>query len=107
LGGVISTISCQWRGWPKDVQRGVFQPVLLAAFIVINVSMGFAGALTSETVRLYAASLPFLLAGLWGGFKLYGSIDDETFRKSVLLLLQISGLSLILSAGGLLGGKGA
>jgi hypothetical protein len=50
--------------------------------------------------------LPFLLAGLWGGFKLYGSIDDETFRKSVLLLLLISGLSLILSAGGLPGASG-
>jgi uncharacterized membrane protein YfcA len=101
LGGVISTISCQWRGWPKDVQRGVFQPVLFAAFVIINISMGFAGAFTSETFGLYAVGLPFLLAGLWGGFKLYGSIGDETFRKSVLLLLLISGLSLILSASGL------
>jgi hypothetical protein len=31
LGGVISTISCQLRGWTKDVQRAVFQPVLFAA----------------------------------------------------------------------------
>lgn len=107
LGGVISTISCQWRGWPKDVQRGVFQPVLFAAFVVINVSLGFAGAFTPETFGLYAVGLPFLLAGLWGGFKLYGSIDDETFRKSVLLLLLISGLSLILSASGLHGARGA
>ena len=107
LGGVISTISCQWRGWPKDVQRGVFQPVLFASFVVIDVSLGFAGAFTPETVGLYAVGLPFLLAGLWGGFKLYGSIDDETFRKSVLLLLLISGLSLILSAGGLPGASGS
>jgi uncharacterized membrane protein YfcA len=34
LGGVISTISCQWRGWPKDVQRAVFQPILFAAFVL-------------------------------------------------------------------------
>jgi uncharacterized protein len=105
LGGVISTMSCQWRGWPKDVQRGVFQPVLFAAFVVINVSMGFAGALTADTLRLYVIGLPFLLAGLWGGFKLYGAIDDETFRKTVLLLLLISGLSLILSATMWPGGK--
>lgn len=98
LGGVISTISCQWRGWPKDVQRGVFQPVLFLAFVVINVSMAFAGAFNSETLTLYAVGLPFLLAGLWGGFKLYGSIDDETFRKSVLVLLLLSGVSLIWSA---------
>ena len=31
LGGVVSTISCQWRGWTRDVQRAVFQPVLFAA----------------------------------------------------------------------------
>jgi uncharacterized membrane protein YfcA len=98
LGGVISTMSCQWRGWAKDVQRGVFQPVLFAAFVVINLSMAFAGALTADTLQLYVAGLPFLLAGLWGGFKLYGVIEDETFRKTVLLLLLISGLSLILSA---------
>ena len=36
LGGVISTISCQLRGWSKDAQRAVFQPVLLGAFVVIS-----------------------------------------------------------------------
>jgi hypothetical protein len=36
-----------------------------------------------------------MLAGLWSGFKLYGTIDDETFRKVVLVLLMIAGLSLI------------
>jgi uncharacterized membrane protein YfcA len=98
LGGVISTISCQWRGWPKDAQRGVFQPVLFAAFVVINASLGFAGAFTLDTLRLYVVGLPFLLAGLLGGFKLYGAVDDEIFRKVVLLLLLLSGLSLILMA---------
>ena len=28
FGGIISTISCQMRGWTKDAQRAVFQPVL-------------------------------------------------------------------------------
>src|SRR4030081_3704054 len=32
LGGVLSTLSCQLRGWTKDSQRAVFQPVLFAAF---------------------------------------------------------------------------
>jgi uncharacterized protein len=38
LGGVISTISCQLRGWPKNMQRAVFQPVLFVAFVVISIS---------------------------------------------------------------------
>jgi uncharacterized membrane protein YfcA len=95
LGGVISTISCQLRGWPKDAQRAVFQPVLFAAFMVISISMGITGAFTSETVKLYGIGLPFLLVGLWSGFTLYGKIDDETFRKAVLILLLLAGLSLM------------
>jgi uncharacterized protein len=98
LGGVISTVSCQLRGWPKDVQRGVFQPVLFAAFVIISISMAIAGGVTAEALRLYALGLPFLLTGLWAGFKLYGKIDDEAFRKAVLVLLLLSGLSLIVPA---------
>ncbi|WP_246208380.1 hypothetical protein [Bradyrhizobium rifense] len=39
-----------------------------------------------------------MLAGLWIGFKLFGTIDDETFRKVVLVLLLLAGLSLIVTA---------
>jgi uncharacterized membrane protein YfcA len=95
LGGVISTISCQWRGWTRDAQRAVFQPVLFAAFVVISISLGITGALTMETLKLYGLGLPFLLAGLWSGFRLYGKIDDEMFRKVVLILILLAGLSLI------------
>jgi uncharacterized membrane protein YfcA len=98
LGGVISTISCQWRGWTRDVQRAVFQPVLFAAFVVISISMAITGAITSETLKLYGLGFPFMLAGLWSGFKLYGKIDDEAFRKAVLILLLLAGLSLIVPA---------
>jgi uncharacterized protein len=95
LGGVISTISCQWRGWPKDVQRAVFQPVLFSAFVVISISQAVAGAITWDTLVLYGLGIPFMVAGLWSGFKLFGTINDETFRKAVLTLLLFAGLSLI------------
>ncbi|WP_407184283.1 TSUP family transporter [Bradyrhizobium centrosematis] len=97
LGGIISTISCQWRGWPKDVQRAVFQPVLFVAFLVISLSQAAAGTITRETLTLYALGVPFMVAGLWSGFRLFGKIDDETFRKAVLTLLLFAGLSLIVS----------
>jgi len=95
---VVSTISCQWRGWTRDAQRAVFQPVLFGAFVVISISMGITGAFTPETLKLYGLGFPFMLAGLWSGFKLYGMIDDETFRKAVLVLLLVAGLSLIVTA---------
>jgi hypothetical protein len=37
-----------------------------------------------------------MFAGLWSGFKFFGKIDDETFRKTVLVLLLFAGLSLIM-----------
>jgi uncharacterized membrane protein YfcA len=36
------------------------------------------------------------LAGTWLGLKLYGRIDEATFRKIVLALLFVSGAVLIL-----------
>jgi uncharacterized membrane protein YfcA len=100
LGGIISTISCQWRGWSRDKQRSVFQPVLFAAFVIISISQLIAGSYTVETLKLYGIGLPFMVAGIWIGFKLYGTIDDETFRKAVLLLVLLAGVSLIISTSG-------
>jgi uncharacterized membrane protein YfcA len=98
LGGVVSTISCQWRGWTRDAQRAVFQPVLFAAFVVISISLAVTGAFTAETIKLYGLGLPLMLVGIWSGFKLYGKIDDEMFRKVVLILILLAGLSLIVPA---------
>ena len=97
LGGVISTISCQWRGWPKDLQRAVFQPVLFVSFVVISVSQAAAGSITKDTLVLYILGVPFMVVGLWFGFRLFGKIDDEIFRKTVLSLLLFAGVSLIVS----------
>lgn len=98
LGGVISTISCQLRGWPRDMQRAVFQPVLFVAFVVISISQALAGSITRDTLVLYGLGIPFMVGGLWSGFKLFGSINDEMFRKTVLVLLLFAGVSLIVPA---------
>jgi uncharacterized protein len=95
LTGIIVTIWCQLRGWPKDMQRTVSQPVNLAAIVMSTVSLSAAGAVTAETAKLYVIGLPVLLVGLWSGFKLYGRLDDAAFRKVILLLLLVSGLTLV------------
>jgi uncharacterized protein len=95
LPGFIITIWCQLRGWPKDVQRAVFQPVMLAAIVMNVVSLGLVGAITPDTLRLYLLGLPAMVAGLWVGFRLYGRLDDVAFRKVLLVLLLIAGLGLI------------
>jgi uncharacterized membrane protein YfcA len=94
--GFIITIWCQLRGWKKDFQRAVFQPVLLAAIVANVISLAVIHAITADTLRLYLIGLPTMALGLWVGFRLYGKLDDAAFRKVVLALLLIAGLGLIL-----------
>ncbi len=95
LGGIIVTIWCHLRGWPKDVQRAVFQPIILASGVITIISFHVAGVITMETVKLWALGAPVMLAGVWVGLKFYGKLDEAAFRKVVLWLLLFSGLSLI------------
>lgn len=96
LGGVIVTVWCQFRGGTKDAQRAIYQPVIFATFVMTTISLAAAGQVTVDTLKLFATTLPVLLAGLWLGVRLYGRLDDATFRKMVLILLLLSGLTLVL-----------
>jgi hypothetical protein len=95
LGGIAVTIWCQVRGGAKDKQRAVFQPVIFATFIMSTIALGFARALTTETLTLYALAVPALALGLWAGLKLYGTLNDAAFRTAILVLLLVSGVALI------------
>jgi len=95
LGGIAVTIWCQLVGGPKDAQRAIFQPVLFATFVMSAISLGVVGGITGQTARLYLLSLPALVVGLWCGFRLYGKLDDAAFRKVILTLLLVSGMSLV------------
>ena len=99
LPGFIITVWCQLRGWKKDAQRAIFQPVMLAAMAANIVSLGVVGAITADVLRLYLLGLPAMIAGLWAGFRLYGKLDDAMFRKVILVLLLLAGFGLIVPSG--------
>lgn len=95
LGGVLIAIWSQLRGGPKDVQRMLLQPVLLVTQMMSLISLSVAGGATAETGKLFLLGLPAIIAGMWLGFRLYGKLDDAAFRKVILVLLLVSGMSLI------------
>jgi uncharacterized membrane protein YfcA len=97
LAGILVTIWCGMRGWPKDEQRAVFQPVGVAIFALSALWLGLKGAISTDTVWLFGIGLPALLAGTWLGLKLYGRMNEAWFRRVVLALLLGSGLGLIWS----------
>jgi uncharacterized membrane protein YfcA len=96
LAGILVTIWCGLRGWSKDVQRTVFQPVAVATFLMSALWIGGKGAVTPDTIKLFVISLPALFAGTWLGLKLFGRLDEAGFRKVVLAMLLLSGAVLII-----------
>ena len=95
LSGPILTVWCDLKGWPKDEQRGTYQPYNFAMLSAALVAFGVAGLLTMPLLKLTVLSLPATLGGMRLGRRLYGKIDDRQFRKVVLGLLALSGLSLV------------
>lgn len=96
LAGPIVVIWCQLTGVPRDAQRAIFQPVILAAFVITAVGLAIDGAFTVDLLKLFLLGLVPVAAGIWLGWYLYGRLDEEGFRKMILALLFLSGLVLIL-----------
>src|SRR5712692_5046566 len=72
LAGILATIWCGMRGWPKDEQRAVFQPIGVAVFAMSALWLGVRGSVSADIGWLFLLGLPALLAGTWAGLKLYG-----------------------------------
>src|SRR5262249_22103868 len=94
--GIVVTVWSGLRGWPKDEQRAVFQPTGVATFVMTALWLGGAGMVATDHELLFAIGLPVVLAGTWAGFGLYGKLDESGFRKAVLVLLLVSGASLLM-----------
>jgi uncharacterized protein len=95
LAGILPTAWCSIRGWPKDEQRAVFQPVGVAIFLITLAWLGGSGSVAAGTGWLIVAGLPAVLLGVWLGMKVYSRLSESGFRKVVLALLAVSGVALL------------
>ena len=80
-------------------QRAVFQPVTLVIFVLTLGWFANKGMITARTLLLFVAGLPTVALGSWAGWRLYGRLDEDAFRKVLLVLLFVSGCVLTLNAG--------
>jgi len=95
LAGIPVIVWASLRRWSKDDQRAVFQPVVVAVFVMTLIWLGGTGMVTAETLRLFWIGLPAVLVGTWIGLRLYGKLDEGGFRLVILVLLLVSGLMLL------------
>ncbi len=92
--GVVPTMWTQLRGWPKDVARGVYQPIIVIAQVGTLPLIG-AAAFDTRAIMLVALTMPAVLAGVWVGWTIYGRLDERRFRQVLGALLVVSGAALV------------
>ncbi len=95
LSGAVPTIWTGLRGWPKNEQRGIYQPYIFAMQAAALVWLAGQGGIGPQAVSDFLWCLPAVALGVWIGLRLYARVDDATFRRIVLALLLASGVVLV------------
>lgn len=95
LSGPAPAIWAQLRGFGKDEQRGVNQPFNMSVLFLALLSAGIAGFLDRTFLIWAAITIPTTLIGARIGLALYSRINDTQFRRVLLALLMLSGLTLV------------
>ena len=98
LSGPAPTIWLQLRGWTKGEQRGVNQPFNMAVLATALLSSAVAGFLDRTFLVWAVITLPTTLIGARLDLSVYRRINDMQFRGIVLVLLGLSGATLIASS---------
>nr|MCS5592920.1 TSUP family transporter [Gammaproteobacteria bacterium] len=95
LAGLLPTLWVGMQNLPKNVQRGTFEPYILIVNLVGIAVFLSAGKITTQVGVDLLWTLPALIIGSWLGVKVYPLINDTAFRKTVLVLILLSGLMLL------------
>jgi uncharacterized membrane protein YfcA len=94
MPGALPTIWCDIHGLSKKQQRGLVQP-FIAVMQICALALLFSNQNISSHVLVdVAISVPALAAGTVLGIVLFNRVEQLYFRRIVLIILLLSGLSL-------------
>lgn len=95
IPGPLTTVWCGLRGWSKDEQRAVYQPLNQILLLVGLAGYALEGLFTPELGWAALYCVPASLAGMALGMAGYKRISEAQFQRLVLILLLASGLMLV------------
>jgi len=97
FGASVLVVYLGLRGVGKSATRGITQPYILV-MQVVSLAVLAATDLAIFNIFfwfLWAMTLPAVLLGSGSGVALYRRLSDHHFRRAVLILLIVSGVSLV------------
>lgn len=95
LSGALPTMWCAMRPWPKAEQRAVLQPYNLAVQLVAIALFALQGAFDRETALILAVATPFTMIAAQAGLAVFKRMDDDRFRRLLILMMLASGALLM------------
>jgi uncharacterized membrane protein YfcA len=90
---IVAWVSRQ--GYDRNAARATLTTFFLLAGIGVVASQAVAGLVTADVLRAFAVAVPALLLGLGAGMAGCGRIGEKGFARAVLVVLALSGTSLL------------
>ena len=95
VGGIPTVLYADTQGWePERFRLNMFSFFLVTSTLALPTRY-LAGQFTLSVISYWLLGIPFLLFGLWVGYKLTTVIERQRFRQLVLVLLIVLGGRLI------------
>jgi uncharacterized membrane protein YfcA len=95
LAGMPVNIWSRHIGIDKIQQRGIYQPYNLAMHGMTLGWLASWGALNTRLFDDFLICIIPVLIGSWLGLKVFGRLNENLFRRVVLCLFLVSGISLV------------
>jgi uncharacterized membrane protein YfcA len=95
MPGAVATVWCDMRGIPKDRQRGLVQPYIVVLQVAALAFLAVRGELPESLAGELALTLVPLGAGALGGLALFRRVSDKLFRRALLSVLLLCGLTYV------------
>jgi uncharacterized protein len=95
LVGVLIVVWTDIRGWTKQQRRGIVQAFNIIILTFTIAAHAVSGLLTRQVALATLVALPMTIGGAQLGALVYRRLGDRGYQRAVMLLLIVSGATLI------------
>lgn len=101
LGGSLSVpgppviVYTSLQRWNKDTIKATLQAFLFVTHVAIVAAHALTSVTTATVITLFLASSPALIVGTLAGFWCYGRLAEESYRRTMFLLMGCPGAFMI------------
>ena len=94
LSGALPTMWCAMRPWPKEQTRAVTQPFNVLVLVVAALLLAYQGVYDAEALIRIAIAVPVTILFANIGMLIFRRLKDEQFRRLLIALMLLAGLTL-------------